>query len=803
MRGINRIKGATYQQFLAAILMDRFDSQMMHEWTSHAADSTTLPEIKDVLAFFRKREFSLPDDPTADKVTKTPKSTFAQSRPKSSHPVLKVQTSSVKCPLCASNHSLSRCPTFLSYDPMKRQQVAKEKQHCTNCLSHNHHHKQCPSTFNCRNCNKRHHTLLHRDANPSTSQSPAPQSQSSAPQSETPPSESSRVSAGVATSTSSIIGAQQTSAPQPGLLNTAIVDVINGPRTRRARIALDPGASVSLMSESLASSLILKRHPHRFIIDGILGDGQSKYYVEAKLKSLFSDESVTFKFCVVPKIPTASPPKNPNAILKDPSVRDKVPIADSSLGGNLDALIGSLDVIRCQKGSPVNSQCMKISATPTIFGWTVIGPLDHSDSKPVLKVEAKEDTLHHQLQLLWEFDRLPDIPVISSEDELALHHFEVTHEIQPDGRYVVSLPRVKNPPELGESRSIALRRFVQNERSLQRKEKIKQFNDVIEEYFTLDHAEPVPPNETKKTGTTVYYMPVQGVIKDSSTTTKLRAVFDASSPSSSGISLNDTLLTGPSLYPLLTDIILRFRLHKIAFSADIGKMFREIVLHPKERDLHRFLHRDKCGQIRDFRMKRLTFGVKSSPFLATKVIRHLAESSHESHPQASNAILNSFYVDDLLSGASSISEAKNIQEELCDLLKSAGMNLRKWRSNCLDFRNSIPQELLETADLQLPSPLDSTKALGMHWDVKNDAFHISVPSVDNQPITKRVVASVSAKVYDVLGLFAPAVIPSKILLQELWQLQLNWDTPIPDHLEKKWHAWASELSAISSAPTSG
>ena len=79
------------------------------------------------------------------------------------------------------------------------------------------------------------------------------------------------------------------------------------------------------------------------------------------------------------------------------------------------------------------------------------------------------------------------------------------------------------------------------------------------------------------------------------------------------------------MYPLLTTLLNRFCRYKIGMSADISKMFREVGLHPSEYDFHRFLHWDKIGTIRDCRMKRLTLGVTSSPFLATKGWCQLAE----------------------------------------------------------------------------------------------------------------------------------------------------------------------------------
>ena len=104
----------------------------------------------------------------------------------------------------------------------------------------------------------------------------------------------------------------------------------------------------------------------------------------------------------------------------------------------------------------------------------------------------------------------------------------------------------------------------------------------------MGHAERVPDDELQKPCKDCYYLPMHGVTKESSTTTKLRVVFDASAKTTSGFSLNDTLLTGPSLYPSLSSILNRFRCHSIGMSADISKMFREVALNEEERDYHWF-----------------------------------------------------------------------------------------------------------------------------------------------------------------------------------------------------------------------
>ena len=80
----------------------------------------------------------------------------------------------------------------------------------------------------------------------------------------------------------------------------------------------------------------------------------------------------------------------------------------------------------------------------------------------------------------------------------------------------------------------------------------------MNEYLDMGHAEPVPPSDLEKLQHQVFYLPMHAVCKDSSTTTKIRAVFDASAKSSSGVSLNDTLLVGPAIHPPLVDVLLRF-----------------------------------------------------------------------------------------------------------------------------------------------------------------------------------------------------------------------------------------------------
>ena len=98
-------------------------------------------------------------------------------------------------------------------------------------------------------------------------------------------------------------------------------------------------------------------------------------------------------------------------------------------------------------------------------------------------------------------------------------------------------------------------------------------------------------------------------------------------------------------------------------------------------------------------------------------------------------------------------------------------------------------------------PGECFKTLGVHWDTGSDSLHISTPAIDNNKIpTKRQIASVVANIFDILGWFAPAILPAKIILQDIWKLKLAWDDPLPDQLIQRWQTWMKDLSVIISHP---
>ncbi len=150
-------------------------------------------------------------------------------------------------------------------------------------------------------------------------------------------------------------------------------------------------------------------------------------------------------------------------------------------------------------------------------------------------------------------------------------------------------------------------------------------------------------------------------MKSSSTTTKVHAVFDASTKTSTGVSLNDNLLVGPTIHSSLVDVLLRFRFHRIALIADVSRMYRAIELISEDKDLHRFVWRSSPEEVlKDYRMTRITFGVSASNMCVKKNASDYALE----FPLASQAVKESFYVDDGLTGADTIEMATQLQQQL-------------------------------------------------------------------------------------------------------------------------------------------
>ena len=91
---------------------------------------------------------------------------------------------------------------------------------------------------------------------------------------------------------------------------------------------------------------------------------------------------------------------------------------------------------------------------------------------------------------------------------------------------------------------------------------------------------------------------------------------------------------------------------------DVSRMYLAVLLPETEHNLHRFVCReDPEWPLVDYQMMRLTFGVSASFFAANMAMKQNALENMDTHSQAVQAVLDSFYVDNGLTDAYSIEEA--------------------------------------------------------------------------------------------------------------------------------------------------
>ncbi|XP_055634184.1 uncharacterized protein LOC129774468 [Toxorhynchites rutilus septentrionalis] len=161
------------------------------------------------------------------------------------------------------------------------------------------------------------------------------------------------------------------------------------------------------------------------------------------------------------------------------------------------------------------------------------------------------------------------------------------------------------------------------------------------------------------------YLPHHAVLKESSTTTKLRVVFDASCKTSNGISLNDALFVGPVIQRDLRAIILRCRTYQVMIVADIEKMFRQINIDPKDAPLQSILWRaDENENLATYELSTVTYGTKPAPFLATRTLKQLASDERERYPLAAKAVEEDMYIDDLITGTDDVNTAIDLRRQM-------------------------------------------------------------------------------------------------------------------------------------------
>lgn len=146
----------------------------------------------------------------------------------------------------------------------------------------------------------------------------------------------------------------------------------------------------------------------------------------------------------------------------------------------------------------------------------------------------------------WEIEELPPQNILTVEEQKCEDHFIKTHTRDENGRYIVRLPFRDNLIEnLGNSLNTAIIMLNKIEQRLKKNFELQRdYYKFLTEYKELGHMIEIDQdvNNDDKNINSVY-IPFFPIIRENSPTTRVRIVFNASSKTSSGTSLNDLLLT--------------------------------------------------------------------------------------------------------------------------------------------------------------------------------------------------------------------------------------------------------------------
>lgn len=432
----------------------------------------------------------------------------------------------------------------------------------------------------------------------------------------------------------------------------------------------------------------------------------------------------------------------------------------------------------------------------TRLGWLVVGDTllnSHSTKfNSSFLATASAYSGSFDLEKFWEIEEVNIPKRYNPNEERAEQHFVQTFQRAPDGHFIVRLPFSKDASILGHSYNAARAKWFAVERQLHKNSELEgMYTQFMLEYESLGHMSEIEPPLKEPH----YFLPHFHVLKLDSTSTKLRVVFNASAPTSTGFSLNDVLLVGPTIQPELVRILLRFRSHEIAICADISKMYRRIEVAEEDRKWQLIVYRrpgDKKASV--FQLNTVTYGTSSAPFLAVRCVVELAKTESQC-PLAVEVLLRDMYVDNLISGSQSVVEAMKLFEQVNVVMEKGQMPMRKWYTNHPEVLKQIPDDMQDTT-LNI-NDSEIVKTLGMIWIPASDQFTFKYEATESTDITKRNVLSQIAKIFDPLGLVAPVVVKAKMFMQYLCTTKLDWDDNLTSEDQFEWLKFRDELTLLS------
>ncbi|XP_036141015.1 uncharacterized protein LOC118644996 [Monomorium pharaonis] len=765
-----------WDSMIIFLITSKLDTITRREWEKATVKHSELPTTNSFKAFLNERCQFL------EKLARDDKQTNKQIGNKENKDKTRLGTLTclasnlAKCLFCKGSHNIYSCKDLLNLSVDKRLTQVKKLKLCTNCLRSNHFSRDCKAG-GCKKCSGRHNTLLH--FSDSKGENERDDHSTANTNSENSVKESAVATHALQINNNSYI-----------LLATArIVIFDNNGKPHQCRALLDNGSQSNFVTKRLSQKLGVAGTPIKLPVCGINQSVTTiSHKINASVKSFYNDYRAELSFLVVENITQELPNKFYN--ISTLNIPDDLSLADPRFNypDRIDLLLGAgifwellcAGQIQLGKGRPFLQK--------TRLGWVISGPMAPMCKETVSLCQVSTiQEVRDNLERFWEIEECFTAPKYTREESECEALFVKTAERDEQGRFTVQLPFRTNVNELGDSLNMTIKRFYALERRLAKDPDLKkQYLNFMNEYQQLGHMTEITPEE--KDLNSVYYLPHHSVVKESSTTTRVRVVFDASARTSSNLSLNDVLMTGPIIQDSLFAILVRFRVHKYVFTADVRKMYRQVNVYEPHRNYQRIIWRpNEREPVRHFKLNTLTYGTASASFEAIRALHQTAIDKRDAYPEACNIILMDFYVDDLISGSDTIKSAKDLVHNINTVLSSGCFQLHKWNSNNEKIIESLQAEP-STDQIQLPQEVNS-KTLGLSWNTSNDTLHYQASNISNKStkVTKRKILSFIAQLFDPLGLISPTIVIGKIIMQKIWKAGIGWDESLPLEIFTIWN----------------
>ncbi|XP_071632821.1 uncharacterized protein [Temnothorax longispinosus] len=561
LRALNALDQATesWDALLIYLISTKLDNVTARAWEKERAGND-VPTLEEFKSFLNSRADLLEALELKDK-------NMHKSKQAERSKVKSFLVQGQKCIVCKETHKLSNCTKFLEMSPQKRAECVRGAKLCFNCMKPGHYLRDCKAG-SCKQCAGKHNTLLHFDK-PATVQTSSTKE----------------------VKNSSILCSHNQCSSHSVLLATALILVTDSQgKKHNVRAILDPGSQSSLITTRLCQDLRLQISRIHMTIDAINGlSSKIKHKCKVELSTHHNSYKFGIECLVIPEITGQLPAQRIN--IPEGEIPSNIKLADPSFNipGKVNILIGADCFWNLLCVGQLTIGQNQLTFQKTKLGWIAVGPLKGIYSNSVRCNLSRSDDIDKQLMKFWEIEEVGHNKILSNEEKECEDHFAKTVYRNQDGRFVVIMPFKEDPRELGESKTTALKRLISLERRLQKDPVLGQrYAAFLEEYERLGHMHIVSEETTPEVS---YYLPHHCVIKTDSTTTGVRVVFDASAPTDNGISLNDLQMVGPTLQQDLFSILIRFRIFLYILFADIEKMYRQVLINPKQRALLRILWR--------------------------------------------------------------------------------------------------------------------------------------------------------------------------------------------------------------------